>query len=914
MALSIREIDQRVQEIDQHFHFESIYDLLAAYGTPKSTITRLKKDRGGRLNTSRHEHELLWKDKVAYRFEQAASKDQLLEAISQLESEVTVRKPVPRFVIVADEGHLLARDTKTGDSLDIETRQLGDHFHFFAPWAKIEKAAIENVNPADVKAATKMAKLYDEIVKKNDVHTSEEIHALNVFFARLLFCFFAEDTGVFGQPKDHLFSNTVVSLSQADGSDFAQVLDDLFDVLDTPTEERSGVPLHFEQFGYVNGSLFSERTRTPDFTAKSRAIVMECAELDWSQINPDIFGSMIQAVVHPSQRGGLGMHYTSVENIMRVLRPLFLDELQEALIAAEDDTGKLKKLLDRVAAIKIFDPACGSGNFLIIAYKELRHMEHQLLERIHQIEEGSLGAGMAQTLFPDPRVKLENFFGIEIDDFACEIATLSLWLAKHQMNLEFAHMFDKNIPLIPLVDHGNIVEANATRTPWESVCPAEVGEEVYVCGNPPYLGSSMQDGGQKQDFIEYFRSTRYPKNLDYISLWFFKGAEFAAKTDASVAFVTTNSVSQGDHVALMWPRIFELGVEISFAHQSFKWTNQAKGNAGVTCAVIGLARTAKRPAIYSNGSRREVDHIGPYLTEDPNNTIVESARQPPSGLPPMVFGSKPTDGGFLNMTPSERRDLVQAAPEAEEFVRRYMGASEFINGAERYVLWIDDGSAMRASEIPEIQARLEGVRASRLRGSTTAQGMADRPYRFLQRAHKETAAIIVPRVSSERREYIPMGFLGPDTVISDAANAIYDAEPWVFGLIQSRMHMVWVRAVAGRLKTDYRYSAVLCYNTFPVPPLKDVDITRLTDGASHVLAAREQYADKTLAQLYDPDKMPDSLRGAHVELDEVVDRIYQPRRPFSSDEARLERLFMMYAKATGKASPETIEQLALLDG
>lgn len=896
MATTIRTIEEKLESLDANAGERLIYDLLLIYDQPKSSVTRLQNREGG-LNKALRPNEVLWKKKVYDRYLPDASGSELLHALSEAQDDEAIQVQQPRFLVVRNKKRLLAIDAKTGDSLDTSIELLVEQAMFFGPLARLEKRTVENANPADVKAAQRMAKLYDEIVKVNEIKSDGQVHALNVFFARVLFCFFAEDTEVF---ESGLFSGLIATYSADDGSDLAELLTDLFVVLDTAPADRSDLPERLRSFGYVNGSLFAEDTEVPTFSRPARRILLECAELDWAEINPDIFGSMIQAVVHPSQRSGFGMHYTSPENIMKVLNPLFLDSLNAEFDDAYDNASKLAKLLDRTASIKVFDPACGSGNFLIVAYKELRRLEHRTLLRKHEVETGGLAVGMAQTLFPDPRVKLENFFGVEIDDFAHEIATLSLWLAKHQLNLEFKELFDRNIPLIPLKDTGKLVRANATRVDWAKVCPVDTGE-VFVCGNPPYIGSSMQTEAQKDDFTTFFGTSKYPRNLDYISLWFFKGAEYIHGHGAALAFVTTNSVSQGDHVALMWPRVFDIGMKITFAYQSFAWSNSAKGNAGVTVAIVGLADIAPNPAIYSGDTRQSVDVIGPYLTRDPRRTVVRSSRSAPDGLPPMVFGSKPTDGGNLNLTPSERDALVAEAPESARFIRKYAGAQEFINGIERYCLWIADDEFEQASSIAPLAARFERVRAMRLAGSAPAKAMANRPYRFLQRAHSDGAAIIVPRVSSERREYIPMGFLGPDTVISDAANAIYGAEPWVFGLIQSRVHMTWVRAVAGRLKTDIRYSAVLCYNTFPVPQLAEDAMEQLIDRAVKVLSTRGRYSGNTLAELYDREKMPQPLRDAHRELDETVDSIYaKSGKPFTSDEERLERLLDLYALASGE--------------
>lgn len=912
--MNLGEIEQQVAGLDTDQGFDLIYDLLLAYGLPRASISRL---RTGSHNRSDRADERLWRGKVYYRFVERADDlrgsandpmknsrpvrddampyrlpdggEDLLGLIDGAKSDPRILKERPRFIIVRDSARLLAIDTKTAATLDTPLPELARHVAFFLPWAGIEKTQLENLNYADIKAAEKMARLYDEIIQHNEIATEQDVHHLNVFFSRLLFCFFAEDTGVFQRGQ---FTNAVGSMTNANGEDVHRFLDDLFRVLNTKPSARGAVSEHFQDFGYVNGNLFEQRASSPTFSAKARRIVLECGALDWSQINPDIFGSMIQAVVHPGQRASLGMHYTSVDNIMKVIRPLFLDALDDAFDAASDSPIRLERLLARICAVKVFDPACGSGNFLVIAYKALRKLEHRILQRIFELDPRKRG------IFKLSGLRLENFFGIEIDDFAHEIAVLSLWLAKHQMNLEFYELFGVAISLIPLRDTGNVVCGNATRLDWEEVCPATGTDDLFVLGNPPYLGSSMQTVDQKNDFINFFGTKNYPKNLDYIALWFLKGATYLADGKAELGFVSTNSVCQGDHVGLMWPAIIGRGAEIAFAHESFLWSNQAKGKAGVTCVVIGLS-SRSRPVrfLYAAGQRRAVSNINPYLASSARNTIVLKEPAPLCALPQMVFGSKPTDGGFLNFTDVERTRLLMEAPDAARFVRKYMGAQEFLTGQARYCLWIRDDESVDAVNIGPIARRLENVARSRMRGSTTAQAMADRPYRFLQRAHKESPSIIVPIHSSENREYIPMGFLDCETVISNAANVIYDAEPWVFGLIQSRMHMVWVRAVAGRLKSDFRYSAVLVYNTFPVPELTDQLKAALTGHVFEVLDAREQFAGKTLAELYDPEKMPDVLRRAHRRLDETVDRLYR-KREFATDEERLELLFEMYEAIT----------------
>jgi hypothetical protein len=886
--MNLREIEERLAALEALEGSEFLFELLHAFGIPKASITRL---RSGSYNRSEQEGEYLWKGKLYYRSLDCADQE-LYAVVDAAKDEERVRRERPRFVIARNRSKLVAGDLKTGDALDIEIKELQNHAAFFLPWAGHEKTQIENQSLADVKAAEKMAKLYDEIVKRNAVETEGQIHELNVFFSRLLFCFFAEDTEVFEKGS---FTNAIGSLSREDGKDLHELLDQVFDVLNTEQSKRIGFPSHLLGFGYVNGKLFERHSSAPRFSAKARSLVLDCGTLDWSQINPDIFGSMMQAVVHPGQRESLGMHYTSVENILKVIRPLFLNELQSAFDIA-DTKAKLARLHDRIAAIKCFDPACGSGNFLVIAYKELRRLEHLILERLQEVDPQA-----PLSLFQNSRIKLEGFYGIEIDDFAHEIAILSLWLAKHQMNVEFKDRFGADIQLIPLRDTGNITCANAARIDWDAACPVSDGEEVYLLSNPPYQGGTKQTDEQKADLVLAFEDREINRYMDYVSAWLIKGARFVVAHDAELGFVTTNSVSQGNHVGLLWPYIRAAEAEVSFAYTSFPWSNSAKGNAGVTCVIIGLASEGKRTTkwLYTGGTRRQASAINGYLVPDGADVIVVASDQRINSFPQMVFGSMPRDGGHLILTRLQRDDLLRSFPGASCFIKRYTGAQEFLQGGERFCIWVGEGDEADAAAIPPLHDRFDLVRAARLASKAeSTRKAADVPCRFVQVAHRETTAIMVPSVSSEKREYIPIGFLDGSTVISNLAFAIYGAEPWLFALISSRMHNVWVRAVGGRMKTDLRYSATLCYNTFPVPPRSEKQRELLSERAFAVLEAREHYSDKTLAQLYDPEKMPAELREAHQFLDAAVDQLYR-KRPFQSDDERLELLFDMYEAATG---------------
>ncbi len=849
-----------------------IYNLLESYYLPKATISRLHK---GSLNLSKVPGEVSWKKKLFFKEE---LKKDLHLTISSLKDEL---KHNQRFLIVTDYETLLAIDTLTQDQLDIPITDLPKFYDFFLPWAGMEKATHAAENPADVKAAEKMAKLFDEIKKDNPNTSAEFNHNLNIFFSRLLFCYFAEDTNIF---EDNQFSHAVESHTRGDGSDLDAYLNRLFWVLNTPMDKRGDIPNYLNAFPYVNGGLFREEIPCPKFKSKSRQLLIDSGDSnDWSAINPDIFGSMFQAVISPEHRGGLGAHYTSVPNIMKVIEPLFLNELKEAFEDAIGNEKKLKELLHRIAKIKLFDPACGSGNFLIIAYKELRRLEMLILKE--------LGG------FAFSGIHLNNFYGIELDDFAHEIAKLSLWLAEHQMNVEFFNEFGRTNPTLPLQEAGQIVCGNACRLDWEKVCPKNEGDEIYIMGNPPYLGSSMQNKIQKKDMEIVFAGLNNFKNLDYISVWFLKASNYINNTIGSFAFVSTNSICQGEQIGLLWPHIISQSQELFFAHKSFKWQNNAKDKAAVIVIIVGVCNSTSKKAkiIYDNGIASEVNHISPYLTKKPTPFVFRRSSSI-SGFPLMVKGNYATDDGNLIFDSSEKDALLGVYPEANKWIKKYVGSQEFINNIDRYCLWIDDCDLPNAILVPEIKKRIDNVRDFRLQSKAPSTiEKAITPHRFIQIQSEPNNGIIVPSVSSERRKYIPVGFVDDNYVVNAQCLVSYDAEPFLLSVISSNMHMVWVSIVSGKLKTDYRYSSALCFHTFPFPSISTQRKEELTQCTFRILEEREKHPEKTLAQLYDPDKMPDGLKEAHRLNDEAVERCYRST-PFNSDEERLEYLFKLYEK------------------
>lgn len=902
-TLSVREIEQRVTQIAEQDEFgdDLLFDLLLAYGRAQSNVTRLRK---GSYNVAEDpSRDYAQKNIVYFRplvdgdapTTPAAREAKLLDAVQHLRTHERVVRYNTRFVIATDYHWLAAVDIKTNENRIFPLGQLAKHYSFFLPWAGMEKAQYAAEKHADTKAAQHMGELFDALVKTNSVslQTDEDRHRLNVFFTRLLFCYFAEDTGLF---PDGSFTKAIASHSREDGTGTDTIIEEIFAALDVA--DKSDYPAHLQVFPYVNGRLFSDdkRFQVPSFDTKSRDLLIRLGRLIWQDINPDIFGSMFQAVVHSGSRSELGQHYTSVPNILKTIEPLFLDELKQQFDAAYDSAPRLEKLLHRIGNIKVFDPACGSGNFLVIAYKELRRLEHAILQRLETL------SVKRQTLFEQSVVKIDNFYGIEIDDFATEVAILALWIAKHQMNQEFEDKFGVTLHMIPLRSMGQITCANAARVDWEEICPHDAADEVYLIGNPPYLGSSMQSKEQKEDLAAVYGDRKYSKKIDYVSGWFIKGADYIKNSSAELAFVTTNSITQGDHVALLFPDIFNNDLEIGYAYTSFKWSNSARGNAGVTVAVISLRNSEKNSPkfLFTGDIRSEVSQINGYLAEGPLKPV--KARRVPlsDGLPKILFGSKATDGGFLNLNTAERDTLLADSPEAAKFIKQYMGAADFIKGEDRFCLWIDDSERKTASDIPELARRFEGVRNFRaLSKKAPTRQLADKPWKFAEPRYKPTESIIVPSVSSERRAYVPIGYLSPDTVISNAAFAIYDAEPWLFALLTSKMHMAWLGSVGGKMKTDYRYSNTIVYNNFPVPDLKPKTKEQLTETSLRILDVREYYCENTLAELYDPDKMPDLLREAHDNNDALVDKIYQRGgKPFHSDDERLAELFKRYEEMT----------------
>ena len=837
-------------------------------------------------------------------------------AAKEIKEHPVFTKHKVRFVMVTDFDSVVAYDAKVDDWTDFAFSDLVENYEFFLPLSGLyEKPLAYATHPADVKACLKMGKLYD-VIKTLNHYDDSNLHELNVFLTRLLFCFFAEDTGIF--PAIGQMTKAIASLTKADGSDLSAFFKRFFEVLDTPYTDprRDNLPKTFEAFPYVNGGLFSEKCRIPALNARARDILLECGRLQWSEISPVIFGSMFQTVMNPETRHETGAHYTSEKNIMKVIGPLFLDdlraELNSILATNTNRKTKLKEFQRKIAGLTFLDPACGSGNFLVVAYRELKKLE---LEAVKALKAKSV----ERSVFDDWRsefslVSIKQFYGIEIEEFPVEIARVSMWLMEHVMNREFGDFFGQVFPSIPLRDSAHVTCANALTTDWETVVPAE--KLSFIMGNPPFGGASTMSKTQKEEVLSVFKGQRNAGSLDFVTAWYKKAGDIMQINPAiECAFVSTNSICQGEQVAPLWGPLFKKGIRINFAHQTFLWRNEAKGNAFVYCIIVGFSkqeRKNKKLFCYetpkSEPSCHSVTAINGYLIEGQADVMATSASRAINNAKPMVYGNKPTDGGNLIIEANDY-DTLANIPELKPYIRKLIGAQELLHNQPRYCLWLPDAPD-QIKQIPVVAQRIEACRAMRLASRDPGcRRLADRAHEFRDLNNPKTA-IVIPSTTSERRNYIPMGFISNDTIVTNLCHLVPDATLYDFAILESRMHMTWMRTVCGRYGVVYRYSRDLCYNTFPWPEVSEVQKKTLEVLAQKVLDARDFYPELTLADLYDPDKMPPELKEAHENLDLAVDQLYRAQ-PFASDDERLSMLFNLYEKLVAKHAKKATSQKKL---
>ncbi|WP_127159315.1 class I SAM-dependent DNA methyltransferase [Xanthomonas arboricola] len=886
------------------------YQFLAAFGNNDVTLKRLRKSSGGGTNYSDLPDAVLQRNHIHLA---VCGPGRVLDTLAQLKASPKSASNKVKLVLATDGEVVAAEYLGSGEPLSCRYEELAQNFRYFLPFAGITTIQEVKENPVDVRAAGRLQKLYVELLANNPEWGTEERRAdMNHFMARLIFCFFAEDTDIFDGVGT--FTRTVREMADADGSDTHEVLEALFGVMNLKMADRgsASIPDYAKPFPYVNGGLFSGSVDVPRFTRSARSYLMWVGDLDWKEINPDIFGSMIQAVADKAERGTLGMHYTSVPNILKVLNPLFLEDLRDQLEAAEDNRAKLINLRKRMAHIRVFDPACGSGNFLVIAYKEMRKIEAEINRRRGEESRAS-------------DLPINNFRGIELNEFPAEIARLALIIAEFQCDVLYRGKQQALATVLPLDSKNWITCGNSLEIDWLSVCPPtgnsvvlrgddlfttplaqegidfeNDGGETYICGNPPYVGGKKQTPSQKADMKNVLGRDEKYKNLDYVCAFMIKACDLLKHADKA-ALVTTNSVSQGTHVPTLWPMIYRRGTDIEFAYEAFKWENNAKNNAGVSCTIIGLTNRqigAKR--IYGAGASRQVRNINAYLIEG-ESLIVEGSSRARPPLSPMITGNAAYDGGHLFLTPEQARNLLAAYPDLARIVRRVYGTSELVDGTPRYCLWIDNQDLSLANSVPEVAERIRLALEYRRGGGEVAVTLVGRPHQFRYRNQCVKQQIVVPQVSSEKREYLPVGLLGSDAVVTHLAHVVYDGSLVDFSILASKLHLAWVLTICGKLETRIRYASNLGWNTFPVPVLTEQNKSDLSRCAEDILLAREAHFPATISDLYDPKSMPEDLRQAHEHNDEVLERIYIGRR-FRNDTERLEKLFDLYTKLAATPS------------
>lgn len=806
-------------------------------------------------------------------------------------------RDLPRYVLVSDFARFRLYDLDSGDDpQEFPLKDLYKNIRLFGFIAGYQTRSFGQQDPVNIQAAEKLGKLHD-LLKA----VGYEGHALELLLVRLLFCLFAEDNAIFERQQ---FREWIEQRIAEDGSDFGPMLAQLFQVLNTEPEKRPGnLDEHLAAFRYINGKLFEEALPLASFDRKMREMLLDCSSLDWSRISPAIFGALFQSIMNEKARRNLGAHYTSETNILKALRPLFLDALRAEFERVRRDTDRLMAFHERLGKIRILDPACGCGNFLVIAYRELRLLELDILRELFKANRtGQLD--VSRIVFVD----VDQFYGIELEEFPAQIAQVALWMTDHQMNLKVSEEFGQYFARLPLKKTPNIVHGNALTLDWRTVVPPE--QLSYIVGNPPFVGAMVMSDEQREDIAQVFAKGKGAGVLDYVAAWYVKASAYLCDDPTPgrirCAFVSTNSITQGEQVGLLWRTLLHLAIKIDFAHRTFRWQNEARGVAAVHCVIIGFGLGGvERKVIFDYESLAGEPHalpattINPYLVDGPD-VLLENRSAPICNVPQMKFGSMPRDGGHLILSQEERSDLIATNPLAKKWIRRYTGAEEFLNGGTRYCLWLLDASPADLRAVPKIMKRLDAVRQYRLASkAASTRKAATTPGAFVQLAQPKTNYLLVPRVSSERRTYIPMGFLGSDVIGNDQVLTVADATLYHFGVLTSVMHMAWVRSVCGRLKSDYRYSKDIVYNNFPWPEPTDKQRTSIENAAQGVLDARALSPESSLADQYDPLAMSQapSLLKVHQTLDHAVDVAYG-KTSFKSEAERVAFLFGLYEKLT----------------
>lgn len=802
---------------------------------------------------------------------------------------------LPKLILISDFNHFHVY-LENGQNVKFELPQLIENLKLFEELAGYQKREYFDEDPVNIAAAELMGKLHDQL--KDVGYTGT---ALEAYLVRLLFILFADDSTIF---QKGIFYDYIDQRTKDDGSDLAMHLDQLFQILDTPEDKRlKTLDEQLNQFPYVNGRLFSDRLPTAAFTSQMRQILLDCCKLDWGKISPAIFGSLFQSVMDSTARRNLGAHYTSEKNIMKLIKPLFLDELWEEFHACGENHNKLKALHGKISKLRFLDPACGCGNFLITAYRELRMLELAIVEKL-------LKGQMVTNINHYFLVDLDQFYGIEVGEFPSQIAQVAMFLIDHQCNMMVSERFGEYIPLIPLQKSAIIVNENALSLDWQSIIEPLEGETEpsrfnYILGNPPFVGSKLMSPDQRIEIINLFQGVEGSGVLDYVSGWYKKASDYLLKFPSEAAFVSTNSITQGEQVGILWHKILSGGhLKISFAHKTFKWSNEAKGNAAVYCIIVGLSAQLKQCRLYSYSDVKSepkmqiVSNINPYLVEG-KNVFIRSRQKPICAVFNMSFGNMPLDGGNLLLSDSEYQEFILKEPLSAKYIKPLISAREFLNGGKRWCLWLVGVSPADLKSMPFVLDRVKKVKEFRESSKAlSTQKFSITPALFRDRNNPEST-IVIPRVSSENRKFIPMGLFTKESIVSDTCMSLPGGGYFDFGILGSTMHMTWVGYTCGRLESRYRYSKDIVYNNFPWPEVPtDKQKQAVEEAAQNVLNARAEFPESSLADLYDPNTMPPVLVKAHQALDKAVDLCYRPQ-PFTSEAKRIEYLFDLYEKYTG---------------
>jgi hypothetical protein len=805
-------------------------------------------------------------------------------------------RELPKYVLVSDFARFRLYDLEENEQHEFELKDLHKNVRLFGFIAGYQTHKIQDHDPVNIKAAEKMGKLHDQM---KDVGYSG--HPLELYLVRLLFCLFAEDTGIFERQQ---FQEYIDQRTGEDGSDLAHHINTLFQVLNTPREKRlTNLDEQLAAFPYVNGKLFEEMLPTASFDAAMRQALLDCCALDWSRISPAIFGSLFQSIMDKTARRNLGAHYTSEQNILKLIKPLFLDALWEEFEKVKQNKNKLFDFHKKLRKLNFFDPACGCGNFLVIAYRELRLLELAVLRASRASEQSLLDVHSLINL------NVDQFFGIEIEEFPAQIAQVALWLMDHQMNLLVSEEFGLYFVRIPLQVSSTIVCGNALKIDWEEVVPAR--HVSYIIGNPPFVGHHLQTVDQKKDMLACYGNDKTAGVMDYVTAWYCKSVTFIKGSDIKVAFVSTNSISQGEQVGILWRNLLQrTQLYIHFAHRTFKWSNEAKGKAAVFCVIIGFGtKPVLKPLLFdyetltSDATCINVKQINAYLVDAPW-VLLENRSVNPFGMPNMMYGSKPTDDGNFILNDEERKQFVTEEPGASELIKPFMSAYEYLRDIKRWVIWLVDVDPQKIQVLPKVMERVRKVEA--FRKASKAESTRSYPYPtiFRQVTQPKSDYLLIPRTTSENRRYIPFGFFNKDHIVSDTCQSLPNATLFHFGVMTSVMHMAWVRYTCGRLKSDFRYSKDIVYNNFPWPEKPSYKQKQAIETAAQaVLDARAQFPGSTLADLYDPLTMPPVLHKAHQHLDKTVDAAYG-KTNFQTEAQRVAFLFELYQKYTSLFPPE----------